>query len=69
MRFRGVYVVQPYNSNDTVTDFKNSRFILSEIIFSNDRWPANSSSWLSYMYVDITLRRWDIDTEVFEFVN
>ena len=46
-------MVQPYSSTDTVTAWKNSCFILSEIKFPYNHLPVKSSPCFNYAYVKI----------------
>ena len=69
-RFVRVQVVQSYNSTDTATALKNSRFNLTGS--SNSHLVGNLSIavlYLSDAYVGIAFSRWDIATEVYELVD
>ena len=70
MCFVRVLLVHLYDSTDTATVWKKSRFnSIWEIKFPEDRQAVNAIPFLPYAYADIIFCRWDIAVEVFELIS
>ena len=54
--------MQPYNCTDTITAWKNSYFILSDVHIIINLSIAQSIP--AYVYDDIAFSKWDIATKV-----
>ena len=55
--------MQQYGSTDTTRAWNKTRFISSEIRFTNDWQPVNSGLGLSYAIVHVTFSIWDVSVE------
>ena len=56
--------MQPYSGTDTVSAWKNSDFILSEISDFHMVGNLSIAVYVLAVYIDITFSRWDIATEM-----